>query len=97
MVVVATESMSSMQLTTVPFRSLFTGLIIIIDTRDRTFGPESLEKVNVEVPIVSGRGIPLIPSAVTGDVLWVTFSGKTINSHLCSIVVPDMVLQVSSS
>ena len=65
--VVATESTSSIQHTTVPFRSLLTGLIVILDISGRTFGPESLEKVIVEVPILRGRGIPLTPVDVTGD------------------------------
>ena len=65
--VVATESTSSIQRTTVPFRSLHTGLIVILDISGRTFGPESLEKVIVEVPILRDRGIPLTPVDVTGD------------------------------
>ena len=44
------------------FRPLTTGLIEILDTRGRTFGPESLENVIVEKPIISGVvGIPLTP------------------------------------
>ena len=65
--VVATESTSSIQQTTVPFRSLLTGLIVILDISGRTFGPESLENVIMEVPILRGRGIPLTPVDVTGD------------------------------
>ena len=63
MVVVATKLVSSsMQFTTVPFRPLTIGLIEILDTRGRTFGPESLENVIVEKPIISGVvGIPLTP------------------------------------
>ena len=70
MVVVATESMVSMQLTTVPFRLLLTGLIVILDISGRTFGPESLEKVIMEVPRRSGvLGTPLTPVDVTGVVV----------------------------
>lgn len=59
--------------TTVPFRALLTGLTVILDISDSvsgwTFGPESLEKVIVEVLILSGRGIPLTPIDKTGAVV----------------------------
>ena len=58
MVVVATETVDdkppSKQFTTVPFRPLLTGLTIALDTSGKIFGSESLEKVIVEVLIVSG-------------------------------------------
>ena len=85
MVTVATESVDdepSKQFTTVPFRPLLTGLTTTLDIRGELFGPESLEKVNVEVLIVIGPGTPLEPADVTGSAMWVTFSGKTVNSHL---------------
>ena len=71
MVVVATKFVaSSKQLTTVSFRSLLTGLIVTLDISGRTFGPESLEKLTVEVPILSGVvGIPLTPVDDTGLVV----------------------------
>ena len=71
MVVVATKLVSSSKhFTTVSFRPLPTGFIEILDTRGRTFGPESLEKVIVEKPIISGVvGIPLTPVIVTGLVV----------------------------
>jgi hypothetical protein len=54
-VVVATKFVgSSKQFTKIPFRLLLTGLTVTLDIRGKTFGPESLEKVIVEVPIVSG-------------------------------------------
>ena len=97
MVVIATDSVDdipSMHFTTVPFRSLLTLSIVTLDTSGRMFWPESLEKVIMEVPILSGWGIPLTPSAEMGVGLWVTFSGKTVNSHLWT---PSDVLHVSSS
>ena len=71
MVVVATKPVaSSKQLTTVLFRPLLTGLIVILDISGRTYGPESLEKVTIELPILSGDiGIPLTPIDVTGLVV----------------------------
>ena len=58
MFVVATDSVDdtppSKQFTTVPFRPLLTGLIVILDINGEIFGPESLEKVIMEVLIVSG-------------------------------------------
>jgi hypothetical protein len=68
MVVVATKFVSSSkQLTTVLFRAPLTGLTVILDISGRTFGPESLEKViMMEVPILSGGGMPLTPVIVTG-------------------------------
>ena len=98
MVVVATESAStSMHFTTVPFKKLLTGLTVTLDIRDRIFGPESLEKVIVEVLTVRTGGMPLSPIDETGLVVWVTFSGKTVNSQLWSSELPDVVLHVSSS
>ena len=82
---VATESVdveSSKQSTTVPFRPLLTGLTVILDISGRTFRPENLEKVIMELVILSGRGIPLTPVDVMGVIVWFTFSGKTVNSHL---------------
>ena len=90
MVVVETVSVEvdpSKQLTTVPFRSLLTGLTTTPDISDGLFGPESLEKVIVEELIISGGGIPLFPTDVIGDCTWVTFSGKTVISHLKNIPV----------
>ena len=71
MVVVATKPVaSSKQLTTVLFRSLLTGLTVIMDIRGRTFGPESLEKLTIAMPILSGVvGIPLTPVIDTGLVV----------------------------
>jgi hypothetical protein len=40
--------------TTVPFRALLTGLTVILDISGKINGPESLEKVIVEVLILSG-------------------------------------------
>ena len=87
MVVVATESVDDIptkQFTTVPFISLFTALTTILDISGELPSPESLEKVIIEeVPIVSGEGgTPLAPIDVMGVVVWVTFSGKVVNSHL---------------
>jgi hypothetical protein len=69
MVVMATESLLSKQFTTVPFRALLMGLTVILDISGRTFGPESLEKVIMELPIISGRGTPLTPIDDTGVVV----------------------------
>ena len=69
---VATESVDvepSKQFTTVPFRPLLTGLTIIVDISGRIFGPESLEKVIMELLIVRGGGIPLVPIDVMGVVV----------------------------
>ena len=68
MVVVATKFVAnSKQLTTVPFRPLLTGLIVILDISGRAFGPESLEKLTIAMPILSGVvGIPLTPVIDTG-------------------------------
>ena len=85
MVVVATKFVSSSkQFTTVPFRPLaiVTGLIVVLDISGRTFRPENLEKVIMELPVISGIGMPLAPIDDTGSVVWLTFSGKTVNSHL---------------
>ena len=68
-VVVATVSVEddpSKQLTTVPFRPLLTGLTTILDISGELFGPESLERLNVEELIISGGGIPLLPTDVMG-------------------------------
>ena len=97
MVVVATESvddMPSKQFTTVPFKPLLTGLTTILDIRGELPWPDNLEKVIVDVLILSGRGIPLTPIAVMGVVVYIIFSGKTMNSHLWFISV---VLQISSN
>ena len=97
MVVVATVSVEvdpSKQLTTVPFRPLLTGLTTTPDISGELFGPESLERVIVEELIISGGGIPLFPTDVMGVCTWVTFSGKTVISHLKNIPV---VVHVSSS
>ena len=54
---VATESVDvelSKQFTTVPFRPLLTGLTTILDISGRTFGPEGLEKMIMELLIVRG-------------------------------------------
>ena len=64
---VATESVDiepSKQLTTVPFRALLTGLITILDISGKLPGPESLEAVNVELLIITSRGMPLGPMDV---------------------------------
>ena len=66
---VATDFEPSKQFTTVPFRPLFTGLTTILDISGRTFGPESLEKVIMELLILRGGGIPLTPVDVTGVVV----------------------------
>ena len=67
-VVVATKFVSnSKQFTTVSFRPPLTELIVTLDISGRSNLPESLEKVIVEVPILSGVvGIPLSPIDVTG-------------------------------
>ena len=68
MVAVATKSvddMPSKQFTTVPFRSLLTGLTVTLDTNGRTSWLESLEKVITELLNVRGVGIPLVPSDMT--------------------------------
>ena len=84
MVVVATKFVSSSrQFTTAPFRppAIVTELIVTLDIRGRTFRLESLEKVIVELPINSGIGMPLAPIDETGAAVWLTFPGKTVNSH----------------
>ena len=70
--VVATDSvddMPSKQFTTVPFRPLLTGLTVILDTSGELPGPESLEKVIMELLIVRGGGIPLLPADVMDTVV----------------------------
>ena len=97
MVVVATESVDDMpfkQFTTVPFRLLLTRLTVTLDTSGELFWPESLKKMIIEELIINGGGTPLVPADETGTVVWVIFSGKTVNSHLWT--VPDEV-HVSSS
>ena len=57
--VVATDSVDlepSKQFTTVPFRRLLTGLIIILDISGKLSVPESLEAVKVELLIVTTGG-----------------------------------------
>ena len=96
MVVVATESVDdvpSIQFTTVPFSPLFTVLTTDLDTNGELFWPESLEKVIMELLIVSGGVTPLVPADVRAAV-WVVFSCKTVNSHRWTI--PDEV-HLSSS
>ena len=90
--------MPSKQLTTVPFISLFTGLTTILDIGGELPLPESLEKVIVEeVTIVSGGGTRRL-DAVMGVVVWVIFSGKTVNSHLWFTSISALVLiHVSSN
>ena len=66
MVVIATELVAlepSKQLTTDPFRSLVTGLTVILDIRGKLSLPESLEAVLVRVEplIITCRGAPLGP------------------------------------
>ena len=66
MVVLATESVDiepSKQLTTAPFRSLVTGLIVILDIRGKLSLPESLEAVRVELLIID-RSSPIAPMDV---------------------------------
>ena len=72
MVVVDTELVAdepSRQLTTAPFRSLVTGLTIILDIRGKLSLPESLEKVNVELMIIVGGSSPLGPMDVKTAIL----------------------------
>ena len=83
--VIATMSIDvdpSKQFTTVPFRPMLTESTVTLDISGKTFGPESLENVIMELLIVRGGGTPLEPADVTGVVSCVIFSGKTVNSHL---------------
>ncbi|MCG8626891.1 MAG: hypothetical protein MJE68_33430, partial [Proteobacteria bacterium] len=67
MVVIATELVAlepSKQLTTDPFRSLVTGLTVILDIRGKLSSPESLEAVRVELLIITCRSAPLRPMDV---------------------------------
>ena len=67
MVVIATELVAlepSKQFTTASFRSLVTGLTIILDMRGKLSLPESLEKVNMELVIIIGGSSPPGPMDV---------------------------------
>ena len=83
---VATDSVDdvpSKQFTTVPFRLLLTGLIVILDISGKLSVPESLGAVNVELLIVTTGGSPLGPMDVMTVILVVIVSGIiTVTSHL---------------
>ena len=87
MVVVANELIAvepSKQFTTAPFRTLVTGLTIILDIRGKLSLPESLEAVRVELLIVTCRSAPLGPMDVkTAIPVKVIVCGIiTVTSHL---------------
>jgi hypothetical protein len=71
-IVVATDSVAnepSKQFTTVPFRSVLTGLIIILDINGMLPSSESLDVFNVELLITAVRPGPVDVMGVNGKVM----------------------------